>query len=764
MTASEQLRGVLGDRVSRVLVSATALLVLIRVTVLMLPGNPGGIVIETVIPFVTQTVLLLFLWLVAYRTRFRRMDVLLVALAATMWATVRTYYIVSAWIQGVETLSEVDSVPLIVDIVYLTNYPLILGAVAVLVRRHSRGPGRWAVLDSVVAGLGAATVCAAVIASAVETGIENGTEEARDVAPVVGLAYPIFNMLFIIAIVAISASPQVDIGRRWQALLAGIGVLAISDLAFMLAVLQGGYPVGSPISAGGGVGFLLIAVWAEGALHGDRPHHPAPRKAAVFWPAIAVIAGLSVLVLGTLANLPLVTTVLAVLTVGTAALPLILRQGVLHDEARTDHLTGLLNRRALIADAPPRLRSTRESTAAPATALLLIDLDKFKEVNDNYGHDMGDRLLVALSERLTASLRGSDLIARLGGDEFAVLLDDADRADATAVASKLQAALSEPLDLDGVTLHVRASIGIALSPDHGADLSELLRRADLAMYRAKTTQSGHRVFHDEDDDGESRLRTSQELQRAFRENELLLHYQPKIDLGTDSVTGVEALVRWMHPTRGLLPPAAFLPDMEELGLMPRLTRVVLQKALDQVATWRAQGCEMTVAVNFSGTSLADRHLAPTIIRMLADRDLPAQALVVEITEESILTDQATARDILQLLSTAGVRIAVDDFGTGYNSLSYLRDLPIDELKLDKSFVIPMTDDSRSATLVSSTIDLAHNLGITMVAEGVEDRQSYEKLVGYGCDVAQGFYLLHPVPADELGAWLTARGDRHVVAG
>jgi len=346
---------------------------------------------------------------------------------------------------------------------------------------------------------------------------------------------------------------------------------------------------------------------------------------------------------------------------------------------------------------------------------------------------------------------------RLGGDEFAVLLDNAGHEQATAVAGKLCAALAEPFALEDIAVHSGVSIGIALFPSDGHDLSTLLRKADVAMYKAKASGEGHHSYGGRDDtDFTTRLRTVDELRTALTDDQLVVHYQPKIDLLTRDVHAVEALVRWDHPTRGLLYPDAFLDLVEEAGLMRAMTRAVLHIALDQAAVWHNEGRRLTVAVNLSASSMIDTDLPDEIADMLTARHLPPGALQLEITEEFLMADRDRARNILTRLRSLGIQISIDDFGTGYSSLSYLRDLPIDELKLDRSFVFPMADDARAAALVASTIGLAHSLGLRMVAEGVENNAAYAELTRLGCDQAQGYYMSRPVPAAELDHWLDNR--------
>jgi diguanylate cyclase (GGDEF)-like protein len=429
-------------------------------------------------------------------------------------------------------------------------------------------------------------------------------------------------------------------------------------------------------------------------------------------------------------------------------------------DAAHDPLTGLANRRALYTEGESRL------VKAPSRrrALLLLDLDKFKEVNDSLGHHAGDQLLVEVSARLRGQLRGGDLLARLGGDEFAVLLEDAGYEEAASVAENLRSTLAEPFTaqaassaMRSLTLHSTVSIGIARFPDDGPDLSTLLRKADIAMYKAKISGDGHHVYSSIDkSDGATRLRTIDELQAAMTSPQLVVHYQPKVDLVTGDVHGVEALVRWDHPTRGLLYPGEFLALIEESGLMRAMTRLVLEMALDQAAVWQSQGEHLVIAINLSASSLVDSDLPDEVFAMLAARGVPPASLQLEITEEFLMADHDRARAILTRLREGGVQISVDDFGTGYSSLSRLREMPIDELKIDRSFILAMTDEARAAALVASIIGLAHSLGLRIVAEGVETEVAYAELRRMGCDQAQGFLMSKPVPATQLDHWLSNR--------
>ena len=406
-------------------------------------------------------------------------------------------------------------------------------------------------------------------------------------------------------------------------------------------------------------------------------------------------------------------------------------------QALHDGLTGLPNR-TLLRDRTHQAIRPADRERSPA-ALLLIDLDRFKEVNDTLGHHYGDQLLIQVGQRLQAALRQVDTVARLGGDEFAILLPRIVSAEgAVAVANKLQAVLEEPFELEGQNLDVEASIGLALYPDHGNDPDELLQRADIAMYVAKDTHAGFVLFDPKlDQHSPRRLALLGELRRAIDQGQLVLHYQPKVDAHTGALLGVEALVRWQHPDHGLVHPADFIPLAERTGLIGPLTHYVLNAALHQCQAWRQAGHELAVAVNVSARRLLDLAFPDEVDALLAHWQLPARLLVVEITESTIMANPQHAMEVLRRLNEMGVQLAIDDFGTGYSSMAYLKSLPVHELKVDRSFVSHMTSNGRDAVIVRSTVDLGRNLGLRVVAEGVEDGQTLQELDDLGCDAIQG---------------------------
>ncbi|ANS68150.1 phosphodiesterase [Streptomyces lincolnensis] len=428
------------------------------------------------------------------------------------------------------------------------------------------------------------------------------------------------------------------------------------------------------------------------------------------------------------------------------------------EEQLRDPLTGLPNRQWLLERIWTALDDAERIDAR--AALMLIDLDRFRSVNDTLGHLAGDRLLLQIADRLRLALPRGAEAARLGGDEFAVLLPVADSTtSATRVARGLVAALSSPLDLDGLTLVLEASAGVAVFPDHALDAEGLLRRADVAMYQAKRDRTGVEVYESKrDSNTPDRLGLLGDLRRALDRHEVQLHYQPKVRFD-GQVAGLEALVRWVHPERGRVPPDEFIAIAESSGLMPHLTEYVLETALGQVAEWRAQGLYVPVAVNVSPRDVHTPGFAGSVAARLARHGVPAGALQLEITEHVLLEDPQRAADTLAALTAHGVKMSLDDFGTGYSSLVHLRRLPVSELKIDRSFVARLAIDNEDAEIVRCTVDLAHSLGLLVVAEGVEDDETWERLRDLGCDAVQGWLVAAAMPPEETTAWLRARGSR-----
>jgi diguanylate cyclase (GGDEF)-like protein len=437
-----------------------------------------------------------------------------------------------------------------------------------------------------------------------------------------------------------------------------------------------------------------------------------------------------------------------------------------------DELTGLTNRAAMVEEGG--LILAEAARGRRPVAVLVLGLDRFKDVNDTLGHQYGDDLLTHVSRCLHQRLRSADRLARLGGDEFAVMVPDADCAAAIAVAERLRAALEESLPmLAGVEIAVSASIGIAVGQlDVGQDqggcasttvesgseqqeayfeqMSRLLRQAEVAMYDAKAGRLGVAVYDpDRDDNTPDRLAMLADLRRALDSDQLVLHYQPKVSLTDGRIVGAEALVRWNHPQRGMVPPMDFIPLAEATHLIEPMTHIIIRKAVAQIGRWRTAGLELPVAVNVSPNTVVEGGLPDLVRGVLAESDVPGRLLRLEITESTLVSDPDGALRTLRDLHDLGVQISIDDFGTGYSSLSYLKHLPVDELKVDRSFVAGLLTSTEDEVLVRATVDLGHNLGMSVVAEGVEEEPAADALRAMGCDVAQGFLYSRPLPAVEL---------------
>jgi diguanylate cyclase (GGDEF)-like protein len=429
-------------------------------------------------------------------------------------------------------------------------------------------------------------------------------------------------------------------------------------------------------------------------------------------------------------------------------------QAALEHHALHDGLTDLPNRLMLREEIQKAIAAN-----APA-ALLLLDIDNFKEVNDSFGHQVGDVLLRQMGARLRERIDGAHLIARLGGDEFAILLPGADTVQAARTAHAVLRAVEQPFLSEDHALEVTASIGIAAFPEHGTLAETLLRRADVAMYAAKRTGGSYAVYRQEDDPYDaSRLLLRADLRRAMDRGEIILYYQPQVSLATGLVTGMEALARWRHAERGWIPPVEFIPVAERMGLIKPLTLYLLELAGKDVAAMTQAGIDRPVAVNVSMRNLLDPRFPEMLEEVIARTGPPAERLKLEITESAVMAEPARVLESMKRLRAAGIRFSIDDFGTGYSSLAYLQRLPVEEIKIDRSFVGQMTVDTGSAAIVRATIELGGNLGLEVVAEGVEDEHTWQALKRMGCSVAQGYFIGRPMPVAELGGWLAGWSDR-----
>ncbi|MCL3863137.1 bifunctional diguanylate cyclase/phosphodiesterase [Actinotalea sp. K2] len=640
-------------------------------------------------------------------------------------------------------------------IAYLGVYACV---VALLPPRPDAGPRRTQ-LDALIFALALGSVMSASVAAA------RGDVPLGWGAVVMVTVYPLLDLL----VLALLLTGTVISGWRADTRLALLcGAMAALSATHLAAIMPSGAGVGDPLVGAllRTVAFVLVvaAAWSS---RRPRQARPAARWIHRLGPVMSMTSAIAVV---TVAGFTRVAPLAVVLGAGALVALVVRLHLVLLDASRltataqhlasTDTLTGLANRRAFTTAAEGLLG--RASASGQPVALLLADLDSFKQVNDSLGHAAGDAVLESVASRLTDCLRVTDgVVARFSGDEFALLLPGVDRAGALAFCDVIEQALAEPVDVDGVAVTPSASIGIAVSPQDAADLPLLMRRADIAMYRAKARR-GSRATYDAalgDPDGERHLQRVAALRLAINGGQLLLHFQPKIDLTIDRPMGVEALVRWDEPGIGVHPPGDFLPLAARAGLLPDLTARVLEMALDQMVRWRTAGIELVVAVNLATEALMVEGFGDRLAAAVARHGIVPDQLILEITEESLLGDPDRAAGVLAALRRTGVQISIDDFGQGYSSLAYLRDLPIDELKLDRAFIAPMAVDAGASAIVRSTVDLAHALGLRIVAEGVEDAATAHRLRRFGCDAAQGFHYARPLPPDELVRWLGDRAGR-----
>jgi diguanylate cyclase (GGDEF)-like protein len=642
--------------------------------------------------------------------------------------------------------------PSLADAFYLAFFPLAYAGIALFVRGEVRRLNTPSWLDSVIAALGAAAVCSAFAFRSV---LHSAGGNALEVAT--NLAYPVGDLLLLALVVGGVAMLAGRSRLPWVLLASGMALNAVGDTFNLFGATSHLGVIIDGIAWPGAILLVSMAVWVPSG-HSDPLALQKPTGFVL--PGLAAVSGLAIVVLGTLYGIDPVAVGLSTATLAVVGVRLALSVRGLRtltyerqQESVTDHLTGLGNRRYLFGVLDAFFADHADTSFRQRRlAFLYIDLNGFKEINDSFGHPAGDELLRQLGERFRRPLRGSDALVRLGGDEFATVLVDADADHATTIARQLTASLEEPFILDAVSVHISASIGIARAPADTTDADSLVACADVAMYRAKLRSEPFALYeHDFDDDG-NLLRLADELRAAVEEDGLLLHYQPQLDLDTGDVRAVEALLRWPHPRLGLIPPLKFLPLAEQAGLMRSITCWVLDQALGQCASWRAAGKPIAVSVNVSSTSLIDAGFTAMVQELLERHHLPSEALVLEITETSIITEFDRAKLVVDDLSELGIVVSIDDFGTGFTSLAYLSGLSVRELKLDRSFIARLADaqSDRDLQLVRSTIDLGHALDMRVVAEGIEDRGTLDLLRELGCDVGQGFFIGMPEPADDLG--------------
>jgi diguanylate cyclase (GGDEF)-like protein len=635
------------------------------------------------------------------------------------------------------------------DFFYLGFFPLAYLAIVLMVRREAirMVPSLW--LDGVIAGLGAATLCAAFAFHRIA---EAAGGSASAVAT--NLAYPLGDVLLLALVVAGTVLLS---GRRrtaWYLVATGCALNAAGD-TFNLFHGAGAPALGSVVDAIAwpvALCLMSIAVWMPKVATDPLGDAATP---GFLLPGAGAAAALSVLLFASLGGTSTAAIALATGTLLVAGARLALTLGSLrimtierHQQAVTDELTGLGNRRRL-EQVLGRFFAGDAAVTGRSLAFLFVDLDHFKEVNDSFGHAAGDQLLRQIGPRIRSCLADEDLLVRIGGDELAIILFGAGEAGAAPVAERVSRAIREPFALDMVTVRIAASIGIALAGVHADDPGELMHCADQAMYRAKENGEWYAVYDPAIDREIDRLRLVEDLRSALQNEELTLHYQPQIDLETGSIVAVEALLRWPHPRLGFVPPLDFLPLAEEAGLMRPLTTFVLQEALAQCADWRSQGHHLTVSINVSATNVLDVDFVALVHEQLQRYQVPAEALILEITETTLIADLERCGQVIDELRRLGCNVSIDDFGAGFTSLASLGKLAVGEVKLDRSFLTTLDRQPNSRALIEATINLAHALGLQVVAEGVEGSTALDTLTSLGCDLAQGYYIARPAAAGDL---------------
>jgi diguanylate cyclase (GGDEF)-like protein len=684
-------------------------------------------------------VLLVRLALAAVAMPKRRMALVVLIAAITLWAA-------GASVVNASKLTDVTQFPAPGEWLFLASY-VGMAAYLLIDERHrmSRGLATW--LDVVVICGGTACMTAAILLTPVAS-----ASNKQGLGLLLALLYPLVDLalaVLVVGQVVLRLRPDL---KHAVATCAGFVLLAYADAHFVTSMSSADYNFSMVSDVVWGSGFALIV--GSACRPGRTALAALPRRQGPTVMVLAASAAILVLALRPSAGLGPYLAAPAVLTLLAAGgrLVLALREARGAAEAlalsQTDDLTMLPNRRAV------RNRLDEGLAANLPLSLMLLDMDGFKEVNDTLGHAAGDTVLQLAAHRMRDALPPDVMIARLGGDEFAVVANHSDEIELMETAQVILQALSEPLVVDGIEISPSASIGITVHLDTDSSSSELLRRADVAMYQAKLSGVGSVLYDAHHDDfSRPRLQLAEELRKGIADGQLVLWYQPQIDAATQQVCGLEALIRWQHPTHGLLSPAAFLPAARRAGLMQMLSDEVAVQAVADVKRMRANGFRQRVAINCAPPELLSGIFLPRLYAALAHNDVPAEAIVVEVTEDSFLADPERAREVLFEMREHNLQIAIDDYGTGFSSLSYLRDLPVQELKIDRSFVATMTADPRGRMIVLSTLQMARGLGLRTVAEGVEDAETAMDLIAMGIDVLQGYHMSPPMPLAEVEPWI-----------
>lgn len=643
------------------------------------------------------------------------------------------------------------SVPSVADCFYLSFFPLMYLAISRRMRDSANRSKLPVVLDGLVAGLGAAAICATFLFSDLTRLTHSG-----GLATATNLAYPAGDILLLLMVVGLFAISTRRVRVPLLLLAAGSLVNIVGD-TFNLFGNTSMFGVAANAMAWP-ISILLFSLYAWKRY--DR-RLSSERDPSFVLPGLAAVASLSILSVGTIKPVNNVAIALAITTLAIAGVRAIISARSLreitrirHQQSITDHLTGLGNRRQLFQLLPSFTAEDPDALVRDlGLAFLFIDLNGFKSINDSFGHPAGDEVLKQVAQRLETQVRDCDVVTRIGGDEFAVLLMNVDATHAQEVATRISDSFEAPFKLAAVNPRLTVSIGIALAPVGLEDHESLISCADAAMFKAKTNGIPFAMYEQGEhyDNSAERLHLGVELSNAIEAGQLELYYQPQLDLLTGQVNSVESLLRWNHPDLGMVPPLKFLPIATQIGMMQRLTQWVLDEALEQCAAWRAAGRNIAVAVNIAAESFIEPGFTEFIEEVLERHEVPPNALILELTETSILRNFEETRQVIEKLDSKGIVVSIDDFGAGFTSLAYLNDLSVRELKLDRTFVTGHVGGEHPvrSDLVRSTIALAHSLNLRVVCEGIEERERLEEITRYACDLAQGYLIEKPRPAAEL---------------
>jgi diguanylate cyclase (GGDEF)-like protein len=732
------------DRVVHAMTVVTWVVLVVGMSLIALSSTGPAAEAQQVLTMVLTTYFLVVItWLVsaAVADRSRRGSLILLAVGVALWGTG------SAFLNGTTSELDLTKFPSPGEWFFLLSY-VAMAAYLIIDAAHRLAKTLSTWLETVVICGGTACVAGAVLLTPLASAF------GSDGVPLLlALLYPMIDAalgVLVIAQVALRARG----GFRESAMLIGaFALFTYADRTFVANLASGVYGSSVLNDACYSTAFALLAMHATRRRTADA--RPPVRRYQT--PAMVLGAGLAALTVlairppGSVGDYLAVVALVTLVGVG-GRLVVALRDANRATEAfalaRSDDLTHLPNRRAILA-------LTEEKLAADKPfSLMILDLNGFKEVNDTLGHAAGDSVLKLIAERVRESLPNDVMIARLGGDEFAAVVPSDDAVDAMEVAQEILRLVREPLTVDGIRLSIDASVGIAGRMAKDTNGTELLRRADVAMYRAKVNRAGALAYDGVYDDfSREKLQIVEQLRQGILGGELVLWYQPQIDAATQRICGLEALIRWNHPTEGLLSPAVFLPAARRAGLMAAISEEVARIAVNDLAEWRTRGLQPTVAINCAPPELLSGVFLPGLYENLQTMQVPASSVIIEVTEDSLIAEPERARTILQDIRAHDLQISIDDYGTGFSSLSYLRDLPVQELKIDRSFITGMTEDARSKMIVASTLQMAKALGLRTVAEGIEDAATAAELIALGVDVLQGYYFAAPMAPDLVEAWV-----------